>query len=74
MTQQVVVAIELAIAVWLMADIFGEIRFVVDEFVSAYVLWVPGGILATSVVAVSVVAFVLAGLSWIMDVKVMSGG
>ena len=74
MTQQVVVAIELAIATWLMADIFGEIRFVVDEFVSAYVLWVPGGILATSVVAVSVVAFVLAGLSWIMDVKVMSGG
>jgi hypothetical protein len=74
MTQQVVVAIELAIAIWLMADIFGEIRFVVDKFVPAYVLWVPGGILATSVVAVSVVAFVPAGLSRVMDIKVVPGG
>jgi hypothetical protein len=74
MTQQVVVAIELAIAIWLMADIFGEIRFVVDKFVPAYVLWGPGGILATSVVAVSVVAFVPAGLSWVMDIKVVPGG
>ena len=67
--QQAIVAMELTIATWLTADKFGIIRFLVDKLVSAYVLSVPGGILATSVVA-----FVLAGLGLIMDVKVMPDG
>lgn len=51
-----------------MADKSSKIRFIVDKCVSTYVLRVSGG-----VTAAFVVAFELAGLSWVMDVKVMPG-
>jgi hypothetical protein len=61
---QIVVAIKLAITTWLTADIPRSFWFLVFKVVPDHVLFIPTGISTT-------LAFVLAGLVWVVDVKVM---